>query len=638
MITQISIPSKDIGALPDTSYWVPAWHPVIYNLQRNDFQFGNIGDNTGMGGGVEIQIQHDVTSELIIGDSVYVNCPHYNIDDNYHITAFSYDSGADLTTIVIDYPTSIGSVATWVGYMNLLTARQYYRVEINLYDASNNLVLSTPAQYRPDSKGNIKADIQQLVQLMVDADDKTYNYPAQYQASNLGQRFSVAWREFYKTPTGNYTSLFATPVIGYVTHAVRQVGNRYGNNMAEYVMFGIDADLQYNPGLFLTMFKKPTYFKGYPYDIAFLYDKNITDLTEFIGQNETTKDINGGTIATVENVLVDYHGYTNRITLQSTLAACNSVDLKLTAKVATVAAKASFDDSAWHTYIEDPFLIAGRGIFCALNDGSQKVLGCVEFTTDAATTLNNLITAINTNAAAPASLATVNSVSAHSWHQDNSAGFTAVYNTGTNIVVTAPTTGTSYNGLAALFYIYDISAGNQYVYLPLFTFSGGADAGYADLSGTGGNRWISEIKTILVDNTCYDNPLYFKWLNPIGGFDYWLFNWKQVSNDTISNPITFEPYIKDLSAVNSRAETLSKDSQEEIDLGAEGLSMDDINAIRNILASPKVLMYVGTGTDSVQQWITVQVKADTFEISDNRENKFNIEFTIQPPQKFIQKQ
>jgi hypothetical protein len=146
---------------------------------------------------------------------------------------------------------------------------------------------------------------------------------------------------------------------------------------------------------------------------------------------------------------------------------------------------------------------------------------------------------------------------------------------------------------------------------------------------------VSEIKTVEVDQECYSNPIYLRWLNSLGGFDYWLFHTMQNYKDTTSNEQVYEKYTEDLGSAEGRGLTMSKDNQGEITLGAEGLTKDQAQGLKYLLRSVKVYMLLDAETNA---WVVVRVKPDSYDYDKTDEMRERIELTILPPQDFNQQQ
>jgi hypothetical protein len=167
------------------------------------------------------------------------------------------------------------------------------------------------------------------------------------------------------------------------------------------------------------------------------------------------------------------------------------------------------------------------------------------------------------------------------------------------------------------------------------------DDGYVDIDyvdETGGIA-LSESLYIRLGETCVNNPVYLAWLNPTGAFDYWLFINAQDHQDVISNEQKFERYVEDLSDAIARESTLSKESQEEIIIGAQDLNKGQAEGLRHMLASPLVLRFIEfDSVTGLPKWQRVGVKSGSFMIDRTDETKAELICTISPPQKYIQEQ
>lgn len=162
---------------------------------------------------------------------------------------------------------------------------------------------------------------------------------------------------------------------------------------------------------------------------------------------------------------------------------------------------------------------------------------------------------------------------------------------------------------------------------------------YADYVDSVDGELISERLCIKLNDGCVNNPEYLAWLNPAGGFDYWLFSSAQDFLDKVDNEQLFERYTEDLATATARDNTKSKDSQEEIILGAEGLTSSQAEGLRYLLASPLVLRFRGYDeTTLLPKWQRVGVKPGTFLIHKTDEYKRELICTILPPQKYVQEQ
>ena len=87
-----------------------------------------------------------------------------------------------------------------------------------------------------------------------------------------GSKFNIQIRENYNGISGKYSSLSTNSALFY-SNSAKQIQEQYGYNMAEYVPT-YDATRTVK-AKFQSVFKRPTYFVGYPFSLNFLYSDNM---------------------------------------------------------------------------------------------------------------------------------------------------------------------------------------------------------------------------------------------------------------------------------------------------------------------------------------------------------------------------
>lgn len=622
--------------IPEESKWSAVWHPVMWKFLRKDCIVSAITYGGGSPEGIDITVTGDFTDEVEAGQTVYAEASDGNISGNYTVLDVSLSGGDTIITIEAD---DLGSY-TANGYVNLVSARTFYKIEIAIYGYKNGvseLINDDYAQFSPNTDGSIRADIQSWLQAEISPLD-TFTYQNRSQeARQLGTRYDLQVREYWKED-GYGTWNETTDLDGgdlsehYYSHSVKQIAEFYGQNMAEFVMFPTNQDspqIEHSKGKFLTMFEMPTYFQGYPFSLSFIYSKDITDAGQRVSIVEDSYDVQGNLLGSTDDLIDDTSETVTRCTLKSIFDdtpysdAVKTIDIYLKAKTISAQADAT---SQWNVSV------TGSSRIEIIDIDSNVTLGNAQWDTDLETTLTNLANSLNTNTQDGA---TINGVPF-----DNSQGYTcAITDTGGgtfDVVITAPVgSGASYNGVTLWF---AVDSGtwviNPFVAPGYDVMSGGDDGLPVDADGLTTAR-ISEIKTIEIKPDCYVNPVMLKWLTPYGGYDYWVFEKRQVYKDKISGEKTFERYIEDLGSTTARAEVMSKDVQGEILLGAAGLSKQQKEGLRYLLRSTQV--YLLTDADNLY-WQTVGVGGGTFDIDTTDETKEEIELNILLPEFYNQQQ
>lgn len=311
MIVLISKPSVVVQVSPDeVSTWNAVWHPIIYRLQRQDFHIesGDVITNPGSGGDTIITIADSIITELEVGQFIYVN--YSSLQSTYEVLEVNFPGGG-VTEIIIDTGGGYSSPLDG-GYINLITARSFYMMEVRIFRYDNlpsgEEISDSYAQFRPSNNaGDTVANIQSWLENLVTADNNSSYYALNELHKNLGQAYTLEAREYWKE--AGYTEwvgedLFGEELDG-VVNAVKQTGDKWGQNMAEYVMqvpVGGPFQSQLNTeAKFLTKFEIPTCFVGYPFDLSYIQTEEISGFSVF--KSERRFNINGSSLSSLQSEL-----------------------------------------------------------------------------------------------------------------------------------------------------------------------------------------------------------------------------------------------------------------------------------------------------------------------------------------------
>lgn len=300
MIVLIEEPTRVIQESPEeASSWNAVWHPIIYRFQRQDAQITDIQDIIGTGEGMTITVDEEIT--ITAGSQIYIHYigagePNMVLEGLYTVVGSTIGTGE--TDITIETDTEVvGSLGE--GYINAVDDRSFYMIEIKIlrYDISpaGSELTTSYAQFRPSNDaGDVKADLQSWLQLLVNSDNN-FEYDVDNELDKgLGQAYTLEAREYWKED--GYGAWISDDLFGEgskgVVNAVKQVGQKWGQNMGNYVMQQPQGSPQTNTfGKFLTGFTKPIYHEDYPYDISFIHSENIGSFA--VIKLERRYDING---------------------------------------------------------------------------------------------------------------------------------------------------------------------------------------------------------------------------------------------------------------------------------------------------------------------------------------------------------
>lgn len=142
-------------------------------------------------------------------------------------------------------------------------------------------------------------------------------------------------------------------------------------------------------------------------------------------------------------------------------------------------------------------------------------------------------------------------------------------------------------------------------------------------------RRITEIKRISIKSTCQKKPVYLKWLNRLGGFNYFMFDDRSTfSFDVIEAQFVDRPVL-DYAKQNATQDVLYKRSQEKITIGKNGLTADQMRTLAAMLVSTKVYYL---SEENPRQWLTVIIDQKNSDLNDNRYLIGDFETVIKLPE------
>lgn len=272
-LTVTQRPSQTVSG--ETSKWNAVNNPILYKFQREDFTFNQINNDAG---DIQVQINGvDYTSSFIVGDSVYVQSDNSVYDLSSTITDSQYSGGNTLITIDSSYVSAAPG-----GFINNNTLRSMYRVEVAVYDNSDDSLIST-VNYAPDSTGLVKANVSTSLKsvLLPDQEAVLTGSTETFEDTNFIAfyiKYTEVWSESAESQTDDQANVF------YAVLGSMQIPSLYGGNMGLYVMWE-DG----NPdGLFLTKLTKPVMWRGYPFLITAIISDNTWSDVYLVSNNNTT--------------------------------------------------------------------------------------------------------------------------------------------------------------------------------------------------------------------------------------------------------------------------------------------------------------------------------------------------------------
>ena len=123
-----------------------------------------------------------------------------------------------------------------------------------------------------------------------------------------------------------------------------------------------------------------------------------------------------------------------------------------------------------------------------------------------------------------------------------------------------------------------------------------------------------------------ENPFYIRWINRQGGYDYWMFSYRQYLTRSISNQQTFNPYVENQETADSFEELYDLSANESVRVGTEGLNANDYDCVSKLIYSPKIEHY----NPETMKWSRIFVEKGDNEL-DTRSILNQLEFTFKLP-------
>jgi hypothetical protein len=222
------------------------------------------------------------------------------------------------------------------GFLVFKESYSNYYLEVNIYavDSTNTFELIGTTKVTDNDKGEVKVNVQEWLQTKcIFKNDFKYNVLNQKQIGE-GSQFNITWREVFEgQETNRFTNLLNVNLF-YWVNATKQVQESFSQNMAVYVPT-ID-NTRTDKAKFQSVFKKPTYFVGYPFSLNFIYSDNLENIE--IRRREITKNLNGTQIASTTDLLnMNSRGYSNRLMLkQGYTSSVKTIDVWLESNTATI--------------------------------------------------------------------------------------------------------------------------------------------------------------------------------------------------------------------------------------------------------------------------------------------------------------
>lgn len=256
-ISVIQTPNVDIYG--SESKWQAVHRPINFVLERQDQQV-QTKYKPGLST-VRVQVVGSLPVEVEVGQRIlWVNGSN---TETLTITAIS---GNIMITDGLTPGTVLG------GHVVYLDAYNDYFVEtVILYVGSGGYEELGTLKSKTDLIGQVNLSISSVLKTVCEYNNK-FDYNVLNKAiQGEGGAYNIRFREIYNGIEQPLSNPFGA--VQYFVNATKQLGEIYGDNMADYVpTLGDDRT---DKAKFLSVFDKPTAFKDMPFSLSFIYSDNL---------------------------------------------------------------------------------------------------------------------------------------------------------------------------------------------------------------------------------------------------------------------------------------------------------------------------------------------------------------------------
>jgi hypothetical protein len=147
-------------------------------------------------------------------------------------------------------------------------------------------------------------------------------------------------------------------------------------------------------------------------------------------------------------------------------------------------------------------------------------------------------------------------------------------------------------------------------------------------------NFITKPQIIQVIKPCKDPFIYLKWMNTLGGWDYWRFGYDSIAQMSTADGLTVDRNVFDWEHDTTITETIRKTGVEKITV-SERVPQNKVKGLKGLHTSVKVMMLVRLNP---YHWHTVTINPGTFDVKRARNTFSEFKLTISLPAINIQSQ
>lgn len=246
---------NDSATLP--SKWSSVHQPIIFKGRRNDQNVAQVQLHNGV---FRVLLSGAPPAGLTVGMKGWLKSGATNTEVT--VTAIT---GNQIAVIGNISPYSVG------GYINYTSLKRNYYIVLGIYgvDGNNNYVRIGSHEVRPSADGTFSFNASGYLKKAVESGDSFLYNSINKRQLGQGSRFNFNYSEQWSTGS-TAESRLSTINQFYWVNGVKQLQQKYNFNVGENVLFPT-----LDTAKFMSDFKKPTYFPGFPFSLSFIWSDRM---------------------------------------------------------------------------------------------------------------------------------------------------------------------------------------------------------------------------------------------------------------------------------------------------------------------------------------------------------------------------
>ncbi len=140
-------------------------------------------------------------------------------------------------------------------------------------------------------------------------------------------------------------------------------------------------------------------------------------------------------------------------------------------------------------------------------------------------------------------------------------------------------------------------------------------------------------KTLRIKQFCTGGIL-IKYLDHNGQYRFYAFNERFKKTDTPKLIGSTNSTINELLTAQGSKKNIGYTNERKINAFADNIPQDEMDLLADLYTSPRVLLYIGSGTDDIKDWILVTVKDKNNLLKKSKGSFYSMELEITLPETY----